>query len=296
MIMAKQYYYFIAGLPGVSMEDSKLMMDPQQFRDQAIEQLTPGDYQLLTSMHLLSDMSNLLDQLYKNERYHDPDGLYPTQHWQDFLSYLRQKAENATLKTPEQFEIHPHFLEKTLLPIIAEEDLPKKVDSEHQLLSAFFDFSKDHSNKFFREYFELERNIKNILAAINGRHHKVDFAKYLIGNDDTVTNLAKSHAADFGLGKDHPLFDQLVRIWEQNDILYRERAYDVLRNKWIDEQNFFEYFNVDRILGYYTKIRIVGRWQKADAALGKEVFHDTLNKLENSFTFPEDFNIRIKQK
>jgi hypothetical protein len=294
--MAKQYYYFIAGLPGVSMEDSKLMMDPQQFREQAIEQLTSTDYQLLLSMHLLSDMSNLLDQLYNTERDPDPEGLYPKEFWDEYLSYLRQKIENNSLKTPEQFRALPTFLEKSLIPIISLDELPSKAETEHQLLSAFFDFSKDHSNKFFREYFELERNIKNILAAINGRNHKVEFAKYLIGNDDTVTNLAKSHAADFGLGKDHPLFDQLMRIWEQNDILYRERAYDVLRNKWIDEQNFFEYFNINRILGYYTKIRIIYRWQKADAALGKEIFHDTLNKLENSFTFPEDFNIRIKQK
>ncbi|MCB5269916.1 MAG: hypothetical protein LHW43_07450 [Candidatus Cloacimonetes bacterium] len=49
-------------------------------------------------------------------------------------------------------------------------------------------------------------------------------------------------------------------------------------------------------MGYYSKLRIIHRWLRADADLGKEVFHDTLNKLENSFEFPEDFNIKIKQK
>lgn len=278
------------------MEDSKLIVDPVQFREQAREQLTSGDYQLLINMHLLSDISNLLDQLYKTERKSDSEEIYTKEHWQNYLDYLKQKLENSSLKTPEQFMVHPPFLEKVLLDIISAEELPEKADAEHQLLSAFFDFAKNHSNRFFRDYFELERNIKNILAAINGRHHKMEFAKYLIGNDETVTNLTTSHAVDFGLGKDVPLFDQLMRIWEQNNILDRERAYDVLRNQWIDDHNFFEYFNIDRILGYYAKVRIVSRWQKADATIGKAIFQDILDKLEKSFTFPEDFNIRIKQK
>jgi len=294
--MARQYYYFIAGLPSVSMEDSKLAFTPEQFREQASEQLSDKDHDLLVQMHILPDLVNLVDALYKTERDPDPEGLHDHEFWADYFVFLKQKVENKDLEVPSEFMGLPLFISEVLSPILLEEDLPDKATTEHKLLSAFFDFAKEHPNKFYSEFFELERNIKNILAAINGRNHDTQYAQYLIGQDDTVTNLAKSHAADFGLGKEHPLFDQLLRIWEQNNILYRERSYDVLRNKWIDEQNFFEYFNMDRILGYYTKLRIINRWQKADAELGKEIFHDTLNKLENSFTFPEDFNIRIKQK
>ncbi len=295
-MMAKQYYYFIAGLPTVSIDDSKLAISPEGFREQAREQLSVADFRLLGHMQILSDLDNLLNVLYKKEKEPDPEGLYDPDYWKEYLSFLRHKPDNQSLKTPDEFAQIPGFVAETILPILAQEDPPEQAEAEHRLLTAFFDYSKDHPNKFFREFFELERNIKNILAAINGRKHEVEFARYLIGHDDTTVNLTKSHAADFGLGKDHPLFDNIMRIWEQNDILYRERGYDVLRNKWIDEQNFFEYFNIDRILGYYTKIRIINRWQKADAKLGREVFHDTLNKLGNSFSFPEDFNIRIKQK
>jgi hypothetical protein len=295
--MSRQYYYFIASLPNVSIDDSKLVFAPENFREQAKAQLSAEDYALIELIHLPDDISNLLLVLYKKtDKEPNSEGLKSPEYWQEYLEYLHHKMDTPRLETPPEFAVLPAFIGEIVSSALSEEELPDVFDLEHALLRGFFSFTKDHSNEFVSKFFELERNIKNILTAINGRNHELDFARYLIGEDETVTNLSKSHAADFGLGKDHPLFDSVFRIWEQNNILYRERGYDVLRNKWIDEQNFFEYFNINRILGYYVKIRIINRWQKADAILGKEVFHDTLNKLENSFEFPEDFNIRIKQK
>ncbi|MCB5262785.1 MAG: DUF2764 domain-containing protein [Candidatus Cloacimonetes bacterium] len=295
--MARQYYYFIAGLPTISMDDSKLAITPETFRQDALGQLSEEDYKLLKLLHLPDEISNLLLRLYKNsDKQPNPEGLNSPEYWEEYLDFLRHKADNHSLDTPQEYAYLPTFIAELILAAFTEEELPPSSALEHQLLSHFFDFVCTHPNKFIVQWFELQRNIKNILSAINGRHHELDFAPYLIGEDETVTNLKKSHAADFSLGKDHPFFDQIMRIWEQNNILYRERGYDLLRNKWIDQQNFFEYFNIDRILGYYSKLRIIHRWLIADAELGKEVFHDTLNKLENSFEFPDDFNIRIKQK
>lgn len=293
--MSRQYYYFIAGLPSISLDDNKLVYTPEQFREEAISQLSADDYALIELLHLPEDIQNLLLALYqKKDKTPNPEGLKSQEAWQEYLDYLRQKAENQHLPIPVAFQGLPPFIAQILCPTLIEEELPDLQDLEHKLLSAFYNFTKNHPNEFISAFFELERNIKNILTAINGRNHEIDFAPYLIGEDETVTNLSKSHAEDFGLGKEHPLFDQVSRIWEQNNILDRERGYDNLRHKWIDEQNFFEYFNINRILGYYSKVRIINRWIKADADMGKEVFHDTLNKLENSFEFPEDFNIKIK--
>lgn len=295
--MARQYYYFIAGLPTISMDDSKLAITPELFRQEALAQLSSEDYSLLKLLHLPDEIANLLLELYKkHDKQPDSEGLNSPEYWDKYLDFLRHKADSPHLDTPKEYAYLPPFIAQLILAAFVEEELPSSAVLEHKMLSCFFDFAAEHPNKFIVQWFDLQRNIKNILSAINGRNHELDFAQYLIGDDETVTNLKKSHAADFSLGKDHPFFDELMRIWEQNNILYRERGYDLLRNKWIDEQNFFEYFNIDRILGYYSKLRIINRWLLADAELGKEVFHDTLNKLENSFEFPDDFNIRIKQK
>lgn len=294
--MAKQYYYFIAGLPAVSMDDTKLIYSPQQFRTDAVAQLSNQDMELLYLLHLPDDLGNLLNILYKTGKELSPEGLLSDEYWTGWLEYLRAKSENKDLARPEAYQNLPDFVERIILDAIAAEELPDFSVTEHALLSAFHIYCEQHSNSFVSAWFAHERNIRNILLAINARHHELPFAQYLIGNDETVQNLAKSHAQDFNLGKDHPLFDPLIRIWEQNNILYRERGYDVLRAKWIDNQNFFEYFNIDRILGYYTKLRLVSRWINADPDHGKEIFQDTLDKLENSFSFPEDFNIKTKRK
>ncbi|NLN35662.1 MAG: DUF2764 family protein [Candidatus Cloacimonetes bacterium] len=290
--MAKQYYYFIAGLPSISMDDSKLVYNPVQFRDEAKAQLSEEDFKLIQVLHLPEDIANLLKTIYKKEQALNPEGLYSKEFWEEFIAFVKHSLDSINLETPSEYRSLPPFVKETAAELLQMEDLPTFPLAEHRILSRLFSYCAHHSNRFIREWFELECNIRNILAAINGRNHELDFAKYLIGEDDIVKNLTHSHAADFGMGKEHPLFDSLQRIWEQNNILYRERGYDVLRSKWIDDQNFFDFFNVDRLLGYYSKLRIINRWLKADAELGKEVFHDTLNKLENSFEYPEDFNIK----
>lgn len=293
--MAKQYYYFVAGLPNISLDDSKIAIDPVQFRSYAKEQLSRKDYSLLELLHLPADIQNLLYTLYKQPK-HDNEGIHDHEYWQSYIDHLRERLDNSSALCPDEYSGLPPFLSPVLMEILAMEELPDINGVNSRLLTLLFDFTKKHKNAYVSAWFELERYIKNILTAINGRNHKVPYVEYLIGDDEVTSQLALSHAADFGLGKEFPIFDNIMRIWEQNDILYRERGYDVYKGKWIDEQNFFQYFSIDRILGYYSRLRIIDRWIKADAELGRQVFQDTLKNLENSFSFPEDFNIKIKQK
>ncbi|MCB5235019.1 MAG: DUF2764 domain-containing protein [Candidatus Cloacimonetes bacterium] len=293
--MAKEYYYLIAGLPNISLDDTKIAVRPEQFRPELKEHLSAKDYSNLELLHLPSDIQNLLYVLYKEDK-RDSEGIYSHEYWQGFIDYLRDKLDSSNLACPDDYKTLPEFVGATMLRALQLEELPNKESLNQELLSLFFNFVAKHKNPFIKAWFELDRNIRNILSAVNGRNHKIPYAQYLIGDDDVTFQLSSSHAADFGLGKELPIFDSIMRIWEQNDILHRERGYDVYKGKWIDEQNFFEYFTIDRILGYYSKLRIIDRWIRADAELGRQVFQDTIDRLEHSFSFPEDFNIKIKQK
>ncbi|MDD4148239.1 MAG: DUF2764 family protein, partial [Candidatus Cloacimonetes bacterium] len=198
--MAKQYYYFIAGLPSISMEDSKLAYSPAQFRDEAKAQLSEGDYQLINILHLPEDLANLLKTIYHHDHDFDSEGLYSNEYWQEFIAFVKHRLERNNLETPSEYQHLPQFVLDSVSEFLMPEDLPSFLLAEHTMLRGFFNFCAHHSNRFIRDWFELERNIKNILAAINGRNHELDYAKYLIGDDDTVKQLAHSHAADFGLG------------------------------------------------------------------------------------------------
>ena len=294
--MSRDYFYFISGLPNLNFEDSKLAYSPEQFRTEAAAQLSESDFRFLEILHLPQDLENLLRLVYKSEKDFNPEGLYPDSHWEAYLEFLRRKLDKPDLACPPEFSILPEFVGNTLLRILQQEDMQSLLKTEGELIRQFYAWTARHENDFLAKWFNFDAHLRNILVAINGRKFNLAYADYLVGEDELTETLAKSHAADFGLGKEDELFESLIRIYEQNNLLYREKTYDILRWKWIDNQNFFNYFNIDRILGYYCKLRILSRWLKADPNWGKEVFHDTLNALENSFTFPEDFNIKSVKK
>lgn len=294
--MSRDYFYFISGLPNLNFEDSKLGMTAEQFREDAARQLSEADFHLLNILHLPQDLDNLLKVLYKTGSEQNPEGLFTEAFWEGYLSFLRTSLENPNSSAVSEYSQVPDFVAPIMKRILQQEEIPSKDQTEHELISGLYTWAMQHSNEFISKWFAHEATIRNILMAISGRKYEMPYARYLVGDDETVEKLAKSHAADFGLGKEHELYEALIRIYEQNNILYRERNYDILRWKWIDNQNFFMYFNIDRLLGYYCKLRILTRWLHADPDHGKEIFHDVLDALENSFSFPEEFNIKSSIK
>jgi hypothetical protein len=105
--MAMQYYYFIAGLPGISLDDTKLSYTPEQFRRDAAAQLSEKDFALLMLLHLPEDMQNLLGYLYKDDRDPDPEGIYAREFWEEFRLYLLARVENRDLDVAPQFSDYP---------------------------------------------------------------------------------------------------------------------------------------------------------------------------------------------
>ena len=294
--MRNQYYYFVTGLPALNIDDNKVQINTSDFLMQAHQHLSAGDFRLLTLLCLPEDSELLLRIIYGsvNENV-TPDECSLT-FWQNYVELMKKKAADPGVALPKEYRAYPDIFHATVLEIFQAEEMPSYLDSQHKLLETVYDYCSSLPNKFLKHWFELNRDIRNILTAINGREHNIPFAKYLVGTGGLVAKLAQSHAADFGLGKEHELFESVYRIWEQNNILYRERGYDLLRWKWIDSQNFFNYFNIDRILGYYAQLRILERWQGMEPTLGKEVFHDTMDNLVNSFKFPEQFNVKLINK
>ncbi len=296
--MAKQYYYFVSGLPSLSIDDQKNVLTDKQFLLDAREHLSPGDFELLLLASLPTDADDLLKASYEPdpELESNPDKDCSLWFWQRYVSNAREKLLNPRLKLPKDYQYLPDGIHEFCRQTLSAEELPPRLEAQHTLLEAIHAWAGKHGNEFIRDWFSFNRDLQNILMAINARKHGLPFAKYLVGTGWTVEQLATSHAADFGLGKESEIYNAAYRVWEQNNLLYRERGYDILRWKWIDNQNFFHVFNIDRILGYYCQLRILNRWIKMDPEAGAEVFQDTLNSLENSLSFPAQFNVKSISK
>jgi hypothetical protein len=293
-MLANQYYYFVTGLPNIGFEDGKVVYSPQSFLDDAKAKLSKRDLKLIEFMYLPQDLDNLLKLLYNKEEHSSTLGLIPQSAWQDLIAYLNPNPDNEMRVKPPIYKQLPAFVLAYTKEFLLLETEPEYIEWETRFLVSFYELALSHKNKYIKAWFTYNRDIQNILIALTGRKYDYPFAKYLIGTGETVDKLSRSTAPDFGLGKQHYLFETLSRIFEQYSIVDRERNVDALRWRWIDNQNFFEYFNIDRILGYFCKLKILDRWITMDPESGRELFFDTLNELENSFSFPEEFDLKQK--
>ena len=290
-----QYYYFISGLPRISMEDTKLQLDPVSFSQQASTQLSKADRKLLDLLDLEASIPLLTSLLYKEEM-QDLPLPFDKNYWEAFWEYARHKSENKAAPTPERFKDLPDFILSLSLEFIAMEEKPDKLLFEHSFYKGLYEYAKEQRNGFLSAWFEYRRKARNVVLAINGRKHELAYAQWLIGDDELTQKLALGRGSDFGIGKSSEIYEAYSRAYEQNTVLYRERSYDILAWKFIDSLNFFQYFSIDRVLGYYAQLLILSRWTSFDVDKGKQVFFDTLASLKQSFSFPAEFNIKQKIK
>ncbi len=292
-MLSGQYYYFVSGLPRISMEDAKLQIDPASFVQQASMQLSQADLRLLHLLDLEASIPIFSSILYKEEPQELPL-VFDKAFWKEYWEFCQSKFELKETPLPDKFKELPNFLLGKAMEFISLEEKPEKLNFEHELYKELYLFAQTHRNAFISAWFEYRRLARNIILAINGRNHDLDYAQWLVGDDELTLKLAMGRGADFGIGKGVQIFDDYLRAYEQNTVLYRERAYDILAWKFIDNQNFFQYFSIDRVLGYYAQLLILSRWTSLDIEQGKQVFFDTLSSLKQSFSFPAEFNIKKK--
>lgn len=124
-----------------------------------------------------------------------------------------------------------------------------------------------HRNRFVREYFRADLNIRNA---------KVEYLNKTLGRPEgkDVILLEEDGTTDF---EDRPVIDSILY---GNDILARERGLDDYLWKKIEEINELELFSIDVVLGFAARLKIVDRWLKLDPDLGRELFHRLINEIK----------------
>jgi hypothetical protein len=294
--MRKEYYYFVAGLPDIGFEEGKVLLSPEEFLREAATQLDRGDMERLRLFLLPDEIGNLLDALFGVEREVQDGGLVGREAWRGFIEALGPDREPGRPSAPAPFERLPAFVAELAAEFLRSEAAGSRPQWELKFVRAFHDFAAGLPEGFLRDWFAFDRDLRNILAALAGRKAGVAYADHLVGSGEAVDKMRTSQAPDFGLGREVPLVETLSRIMDQPDVVDRERALDALRWKWIDNRNFFEYFTVDRVIGYYAQLRILDRWARLDPESGRAVFFETLSSLENSFQFPEDFSLTPRRR
>lgn len=279
--MGREYYYYVAGLPSITMEDAKAARDMDAFRRDLEYHIHEDDVELVKLLFLPDDRDNLLNLLLHLEKPWKTQGNIP--------SFILEEE----VKNPQSL---PDFMKKFIHAVKEETPLYPDMSWENQLTTLFYEYVLSCSNSFVREWFTFELNLNNLQTALYCRKSNIPHEKEIVGFTEVSNIIRQSNASDFGVSRLFPYLDRLFQIYENPDILEREKLVDQMKWNWIDDRNFFHYFDIDVILGYTAKVKIAERWQIMQPELGRDKFQHILDDLEDSFQFSEDFTLAKKDR
>lgn len=275
------YYYLIAGLPDLYLESDKTYLPLAALKAELLEQLSDADAQLLKLVFAKFDNDNWLKYLQNKEAQLNQLGNLQTSDLEQLHSLLQEfdKPKDSRLLSYIQSFYNTYNDEKLLSQGVSHEDY---------LSGLYYEFAMQSDNLFLRNWFEFNLNINNVLTAIACRKHGFDAHTLVISNNEVAQTLRSSNARDFGL---QGIFDQLepvLRIAEEPNLLLREKQIDALKWQWLDENTFFNYFGVEKVLAFVLKSELLERWKPLTMEKGNEVFRELLGNLKEGVNFEEE--------
>ena len=135
-----------------------------------------------------------------------------------------------------------------------------------------------HKDKFIREYFRFDLNVRNAkVKYLNKALERPAAQDVLTFSEETSQYVLDAAGAEFEEAGD------LEGILNTGDILTRERGIDDLMWSKISDLTTFNYFDIDAILGFIAKMNIVARWYKLDEQTGREMFKRLVDEVRGTF-------------
>lgn len=125
-----------------------------------------------------------------------------------------------------------------------------------------------HRDRFLREYFRFDLNVRNA---------KVEYLNRELG---------RAAGTDIFLTDENGFEEEarLGAVLGSGDILSREKGIDDLMWEKIESLTTFDYFDIDAILGFIAKLNIAMRWNRLDPETGRELFSRIVKEVRGSFT------------
>lgn len=277
----RNYYCLVAGLPDIIIDGNKPGKTSHEFKNELAEQLLTSDYKFAELLYLHYDNKNLLNLLLKQDNRFIPLGNYTEE-------YLEEQIKEPTNIVD--------YMKQLIFNFKAETSGNSNLSIENELQSLYYEYVLQVENDFLKQWFMFDRDMKNILTAVNCRKYGYDTEKQLIPvkhENEVYETLIKSSPKPDLFADEVPYADKILQIAESEmDISEKEKALDNIKWKFLDEHTFFNYFTIEKILSFVIKLIIVERWIELDNETGKALFIRLINDIKMSYKFPEEFSVK----
>ena len=149
---------------------------------------------------------------------------------------------------------------------------------DEKLNAEFYSAALQHKDAFIRNFFLFDLNVRNAkVRYLNRALGRAADRDVLTFGEDADADVLAAVAEEFEEAAD------LETILTQPDILSREKGIDDLMWEKISNLTTFNYFDIDAVLGFITKMNIVARWYRLDEQTGREMFKKLVDEVRGTF-------------
>ena len=270
------YYYLISGLPEVKLSDSKAKYDINEITQNILSNLSDKDIKLFNYFIYQNDNKNLVNAIALSKGLFSPYSV----HLEPSIFSKEEIQKYANLSNLPNYMVK--FLEDN-----KNTEWENIRHIENSLLSLYYEEMIQIGNAFIREYALFMRNLKNILAALNGKalgFSGDEISKELIGDYPLISALTKSSAADFGLGREIPYINNIIDTFNSSDKAdpYNlENVESSLVNRFLDRLTSIKSFTTDNLFAYYINLTYAVSINGRNEEEGKKHLQTLVNSLKS---------------
>lgn len=270
------YYYLISGLPEVKFSDSKAKYDINEITQNILSNLSDKDIKLFNYFIYQNDNKNLVNAIANSKGLFSPYSV----HLEPSIFSKEEIQKYANLSNLPNYMVK--FLEDN-----KNTEWENIRHIENSLLSLYYEEMIQTGNAFIREYALFMRNLKNILAALNGKalgFSGDEISKELIGDYPLISALTKSSAADFGLGREIPYINSIIDTFNSSDKADPYNLENVecsLVNGFLDRLTSIKSFTTDNLFAYYINLTYAVSINGRNEEEGKKHLQTLVNSLKS---------------
>lgn len=270
------YYYLISGLPEVKLSDSKAKYDINEITQNILSNLSDKDIKLFNYFIYQNDNKNLVNAIALSKGLFSPYFV----HLEPSIFSKEEIQKYANLSNLPNYMVK--FLEDN-----KNTEWENIRHIENSLLSLYYEEMIQTGNAFIREYALFMRNLKNILAALNGKalgFSGDEISKELIGDYPLISVLTKSSAADFGLGREIPYINNIIDTFNSSDKADPYNLENVecsLVNGFLDRLTSIKSFTTDNLFAYYINLTYAVSINGRNEEEGKKHLQTLVNSLKS---------------
>lgn len=270
------YYYLISGLPEVKLSDSKAKYDINEITQNILSNLSDKDIKLFNYFIYQNDNKNLVNAIALSKGLFSPYSV----HLEPSIFSKEEIQKYINLSNLPNYMVK--FLEDN-----KNTEWENIRHIENSLLSLYYEEMIQTGNTFIREYALFMRNLKNILAALNGKalgFSGDEISKELIGDYPLIYALTKSSAADFGLGREIPYINSIIDTFNSSDKADPYNLENVecsLVNGFLDRLTSIKSFTTDNLFAYYVNLTYAVSINGRNEEEGKKHLQTLVNSLKS---------------